>query len=137
MKKIIILNIAALLFAGSAFADATYHGWTAATKNVVFSSTDAGVAVAGWGGFITQANAARDGKIGTLSTNVGFGFNIDGTNGNAYAIITQHSQATRAFGTAFNSTRIYAQTVQTKGAGVIAPTFNTSQEFDDAKWKSL
>jgi len=138
MKKIIILNIAALLFAGAAFADVDYYAFGTAARAVEFGKNKSGVGIAGTGGIVvTKQDALLSGRIGTLSTNVGLAYNIDATSGNGYCILTQHSQATRAFGTSFDSTRVYTQVVAVKGAPVVAPTTFNSKEFDDAKWKSM
>ena len=133
MKKIIILNIAALLFAGSAFAAETWTKW-GDNKAMEFTGGKAGVGIGSYGGLVAEGDAMTAGKIGTLSTNVGLSYRINST---AYAIITQHAQATKAFGSSYDSTRIFVKTVK-KGEATAAPTDLNSKQFEVSNgWKSL
>jgi hypothetical protein len=119
MKKIIILNIAALFITSAAFAEAS--------KVVTFA--DAGKKVMASGGPVTSTSPAA---IGTLSTKVGLGWN---TGALSYAINTQHLQGTKAFGSAADSTKVYILDV-TKGTAVAVPGASDSSAFD-TDWKTM
>lgn len=110
MKKIIILNIAALFVASVSFAAGTQISFTTAGQKVV-----------GTGG------PATDASIGKLSTKVGLGWN---TGANGYAINTQHQQGTKAYGTSHDSTSIYVLDATDIGTAVAAPGASDSSAFD-------
>lgn len=113
MKKIILSGLML------AFAASNVHA--AATGNISFGDgSNAGKSIYG-----TATAAGTEGEpIGKLSTNVSLAFN---TGTEDYAIITQHKNATRAYGTASDSTSIF-QSLVAKGAETVAPTNNSVED---------
>lgn len=117
MKKIIIILALSLFGASSAFA--------ANSSEVKFA--DAGKTLHG----AASGASAASPSIGKLSTKVGCGW-LTGTTG--YAIITQHENGTKAYGTSFDSTAVYVKDV-TKGTAEAAPTKTDSSNF--TSWKTM
>jgi len=115
VKKIIMLNVAAIFMASAAFAGTAADLTSGTGKNV-----------AGTGGPATGAT------IGKLSTKVGLGWE---TAAGGYAIYTQHEQGTKAYGSAHNSTSIFMKDV-TKGTAETAPSTTGSDNFDSS-WKTM
>jgi uncharacterized protein YcnI len=100
MKKIIIANVAALFFASAAFAAANISIPTDFSKTGL--TLYAGKATG-------DAGSTNDGKavqktIGKTSTGVSVG-GITATNG--YAIVTQHKNGNKEYGSSHDSTAIY------------------------------
>ncbi len=116
MKKIIILNIAALFIASVSFAAIT----SATSHDISSTFANAGLSVKGDGGPVASTNAAN---IGKLSTKVELAWKCDP---NGYAIYTQHQQGTKAFGTSYDSTSIYTKDA-TAGTPV-GPTMTTGSD---------
>jgi len=114
MKKIIILTAISLFAASSAFAD---------TINL----TSTGLSL--WGAKTGVTAVSGTNLIGKTSTGVGIGYVTAST---GYAVVTQHKNGTKAFGSSFDSTAIYsAPVVVTSGANVGAtiPTTADSTLF--------
>jgi hypothetical protein len=121
MKKIIIASLLVVLGATSSFA--------AATSAIVFTVSATGgpgrSVIAG------KTAATTDLKpIGKLSTGVSLAFNTLTT---GYALITQHQNGVKAFGTAHDSTAITYETV-TKGALTGAPSAAGSAGVSGTGW---
>jgi hypothetical protein len=117
MRKIIIVIALSLFGASSAFA--------ATNAAVVF--TDAGKTLHG----AASGVGATSPSIGKCSTNVGVGWRT-GTTG--YAIVTQHQNGTKAYGTSFDSTAVYVKDV-TKGTAESAPSASDTSSF--SSWKTM
>ena len=119
MKKILIANFLVLLAATTSFAASSAAiVWADAGKSVVAGKTDAS----------TEAK-----PIGKLSTGVSLAFKTDTT---GYAIITQHKNGVKAFGTSNDSTAIYQETV-TKAATTGAPGTANSADFVTGSWTTM
>jgi hypothetical protein len=91
-----------------------------------------------WGGSNVYGNtvAATAGTalIGKTSTNVGLGWS---TNTGGYALETQHTSGTKAFGTASDATSIYQAPVVTVGT-VVAPTsWTTGASSFGSGWTTM
>lgn len=93
MKKILILNIAALLLASAAFAGGSVDCAFDKTGLTLYGSkTDA-----------ATAGAAQK-SIGKTSTGVGIG--ITSTSA-GYAVVSQHKSGNKAYGSSHDSTAVY------------------------------
>jgi len=93
MKKIIILNVAALLFASAAFAGGTIDlDFTKTGLTLYGAKSGAGTAGVG------------QKMIGKCSTGVGVGVI---SNANGYALWAQHKNGIKAYGSSHDSTAIY------------------------------
>jgi opacity protein-like surface antigen len=121
MKKIIILTAISLLMASSAFA--------ADVITISSNLTTTGLSV--WGAKATAASGT--GLIGKTSTGVGVGMKTAKT---GYAVVTQHKNGTKAFGSSFDSTSIYSIPVTTVGTAVTGPTSADSALFTGS-WTSM
>ena len=128
MKKIIMINVLALFACSSAFA--------LSTKSIDFTNTGLtlwaakGTNSGGTNATVTAGvPAAGTVSVGKTSTKVDAGFLVGG-GGLGYAIITQHQQGTKLFGTSYDSTSIY-QNDTTPGATThsAAPTATDSSSF--------
>lgn len=122
MKKIIIANVAALLLASTAFAG------TSISIPTDFSKTGLTLYAGKASG---DAGASNDGKavqktIGKTSTGVSVG-GITATNG--YAIVTQHKNGNKEYGSSHDSTAIYMIDAVAGTPKVTAPTQVGSGDF--------
>lgn len=122
MKKIIALSALFLMvFSSTSFAAALASGSV---------TTSDGLTV--WGGLdSTVAASATAVLIGKTSNGVYFGANYTNTQ---YAIATKHTQGTKSFGTAHDSTAIFTTEVGT-GALSAAPSASTNAAF--ASWTEM
>ena len=119
MKKIIIASLLVVMAASQSFAASTSAiVWADKAKNIVAGKT----------------SATTDLKpIGKLSTGVSMAYNVSTT---GYALITQHENGVKAFGTAHDSTAIYNLTV-VKGATTAAPTAAEAAGVTGAGWTAM
>ena len=124
MKKIIILNIAAMFVATVAFAAGQTDQTTVDISSDNFAS--AGMKVTAKGGPATNAV-----DVGKLSTKVDLGWKTDPA---GYAIYTQHQSGTKAYGTSFDSTSIYTTDV-TPGKPVTITITTGSDSF--SSWTTM
>lgn len=120
MKKILLAGLLVVFSSSMSFAAATSAIGFAADGN-------AGKTIVGG----TNADGTENAKnIGKLSTSVALGFNVAA---GGYAIITQHGQGTKAFGTSHDSTAIYSMTV-VKLATTAAPDAAAASAISGAGW---
>lgn len=126
MKKIIIMTIclafvSSLSFAGNSISMGSplTSGATGNTGKTLYGDT---------------ASASTSSPlIGKTSTGVGVGVL---TNDNGYALVTQHTKGSKAFGTAYDSTSLYSKNVATEGTPLLAvPSATTTSDF--SSWTSL
>lgn len=118
MKKIFLATIALTFMSSSVFA--------AGSLTMAFTTT--GKTLYG-----AKASASASSTvIGKTSTGVGLGLL---TNASGYAIVTQHQNGTKAFGTNFDSTSMFSVDA-TKGTVKLGvPTAITTADF--STWKTL
>ena len=123
MKKILIINLVALLFA-TADMDITTAGKQGLTLYGGKNSGDAAT---------TSANQKL---IGKASTGVGIGI-ISSTLG--YAVISQHKSGIKAYGSSHDSTAMYMCDVVAGTIKVAKPSAIGSVDFANAsnKWTSM
>jgi hypothetical protein len=127
MKKIVAL-IALLLLAasGSAYATELASGEVtppnATTGFIIYGGVDA-----------TASSGATATMIGRLSKGVDLGAMYSTTE---YAITTKHTQGTKIYGTAYNSTSMYQMDVE-KTTVVTAPGAVDSSAFSAAGWSAM
>ncbi|MDY0268933.1 hypothetical protein [Trichloromonas sp.] len=125
MKKILIISAALLLFGTSAFSANTLDMDLSSkdtTGKTVYGSSD-------------DATASTATNIGKTSTGVGVAA-LSGVNG--YALVAQHMNGTKTYGSYFDSTAIY-QTIGDVVVGTEAdtPTASDSSEFDATTWRAM
>lgn len=101
MKKIIVLTVLLLTFAGSAFA-----AGTAVTSHQVIGDGTTGLGVYG-GVDATAAALDTANPLVRMSTGVMGMVNYDSTTHTSYALITKHLSGSKYFGTANDATNIY------------------------------
>lgn len=123
MKKIAILTALALCVSTTAFA----------ATNITMASTLT-ASTTGKSVWAAKSGAASGtGLVGKSSSGVGVGMLTSAT---GYAVVTQHVNGTKAFGTSYDSTSIYSQNVTTKGVPVLTvPTAITTANF--TSWTSM
>ena len=115
MKKIFVITVLLMMVAGSAFAATT--------------TTSAGAS-------LTATDPATM-TICTASKNVRLGVNYDDANGTGYALSSYHTQGTKMYGTAFDSTQIFFQDVGANYTGFAAPSSSVSLEAFSTGWTSM
>jgi hypothetical protein len=124
MKKIIIACLLVVMAATSSF------GAQAQIAGVAINFDNAGLGV-------TPPTGAA---VGRLSASDALGWVITpdagGTYGISYALITQHKQGTRAFGTASDGTAIFWHP-ETKGTGHAIPSAGNVSSFGVASWSVM
>lgn len=127
MKKIIIANLAALLFASVAFAGAT--------ADCAFTSTGLTLYGAKANGAAATAGAAQK-MIGKTSTGVSIGI-VSSALG--YAVIAQHKSGIKAYGSSHDSTAMYMADAVAGTVFLAKPTVIGSNDFVAAatKWSSM
>jgi hypothetical protein len=125
MKKILMLAAIFALVTTSCFAaDVT----TAATGDMAFTAT--GLELHGDATSADKTTAI----IGKCSTGVGVGWV---TEDGGYALITQHENGTKAYGSSYDSTSLYSS-IATKGAVLEAsPDDITTATFVDTGWSAM
>lgn len=126
MKKIFIFVASLLVVAPSAFA----------TDNVTIGTWgDAGKELRGARASVSSSSAL----IGKTSTGVGLGMRLDATNGAGYALVTQHKNGTKAFGSSYDSTAIYTTIADgTPGAVILnVPNGTDTAYFTGTDWKAM
>ncbi len=116
MKKIIIVSLLVALSAASSFAADT------AASTTAISTASAGLTI--------KSGTAT---IGKLSTGDQLGWSTATT---GYAVVTQHINGVKAFGTAHDSTAITWMSV-TKGATVTPPGSAGVAAVSGAGWSSM
>lgn len=117
-KTMIIMLVAALTFiSSSAFAEDLATG---------------GVSTVAGGQVSATAPAALD--IANLSTNVLIGAQYSAT---GYAIDTYHTNGTKAYGTAYDSTAIYWMELGTGGTLVAPSSSDSAEAFPTSTWKEM
>lgn len=122
MKKAIFIAVCLAFVSSSAFAAA----------NIAMDLSDktkTGMTVYG----DATAATATTALIGKTSTGVGVSMH---TNSSGYALITQHMNGTKAFGSNYDSTSIASQDVTTVGT-VQQQTSAWSDTFTSAGWTAL
>lgn len=126
IKKISVITAIAMFMSSAAFA-------ANITMATTLSSANTGKAV--YGAKTGTATAASP-LIGKTSTGVGVGI-LTGASG--YAIVTQHMNGTKAFGTTFDSTAVISSDVTTKGTAFLAiPAGSTiATGFTATSWTSM
>lgn len=128
MKKISFFVAVSLFVASSAFAATSFP----------IDLTKAGKTLRG---DKTSASGTTP-LIGKTSTGVGLGYFGNAT-GTGYAIITQHKNGTKIFGSSFDSTSVFSapitpDNVGKDGGGVLTtPTAITSADFVTGTWTSM
>ncbi|MCK9173572.1 MAG: hypothetical protein M0O99_08805 [Desulfuromonas thiophila] len=130
MKKNIILSLVFLAFATSSFAEVA----GTAAQDLDLTSANTGLELRG--GDETAGADTNSALIGRASTNVAVGWQ---TSTARYALITQHSNGTKAYGSATDSTAIF-QTVGegTPGTAVTDLTASDTSDFNDAEvWSKM
>ena len=125
MKKLIILIAFSLFAASSAFASGT-----------ITISTDLSVTgLSVWGAKTGATAVSGTNLIGKTSTGVGLGMF---STANGYAVVTQHKNGTKAYGSSFDSTSIYTTNVTTVGTAITGPTTADSTLFvTGTSWTSM
>lgn len=125
MKKIILFIAASLLFATQVFAG------SGATQTLAFTNPLGGSVYGAKGG----AASATTPLIGKTSTGVAVGWN---TAGGGYAIVTQHLNGLKAFGTSFDSTSIFTAPVTAGSAiGTSLTTGSDSFTASGSAWVTM
>ncbi len=104
MRKIIIINLAALLIASTSFANQVTADLNSTGLSLYGAKT--GVTIA--------PNTAGVTLLGKTSTGVTVGANSQSAAPTGYSMQTQHKQGTKAYGTSYDSTAIFVKDV-TKG----------------------
>ena len=122
MKKIILFALVSVLSATSAFA-------------VTSAASSASVlAEVGWSVFGDSTTAtATTAKIGRLSTGVGLSFS---TSAGSYALITQHKNGVRKYGSASDSTAITWATAA-KDTVIAVPSAANATAILGAGWSVM
>lgn len=131
MKKIIIINVAALLFASLAFAGPTVDCNASAT------STSTGLTLYGGKNSGDAATAGAGQKmIGKTSTGVSIGII---TSALGYAVVSQHKQGIKAYGSSHDSTAIYMADAVAGTTFLTKPSAIGSTDFvaSGTKWSSM
>ncbi|WP_157039970.1 hypothetical protein [Pelobacter propionicus] len=126
MKKHIIFASMSLLVASSAFAGTSIT----MTSDLTSTSSKSGLTVYGDKSTATAATAAL---IGKTSTGVSVGLL---TSSLGYAVVTQHKNGTKAFGSSYDSTSVFSSTVTEGTALLTVPTAITSADFTGT-WTSM
>lgn len=126
MKMNIAIIVGSLLIATSAFAGTSIT----MSSDLTATGSKSGLSVYG---DKTDATAATSALIGKTSTGVSVGL-LTGAGG--YAVITQHKNGTKAFGSSFDSTSIFSSNVTTGAALLAVPTEATSKDFTGT-WSSM
>ena len=129
MKKILFLVAIFAFIAPNCFAADVA---SSDTGTMVFTATGLEVHAAATGGTASKDTAL----IGKCSTGVGVGWK---TNVNGYALVTQHKNGTKAYGTSYDSTSIYT-TVSDGTPGTVilgVPTTTLSTDFIGTNWKAM
>jgi len=125
MKKIFTLLTLLLGVVSSAFGGVT---------GTLAPSTKAGLTVYG---AKTGTAGTTSPMIGKSSTGVGVGWFVN-AGGTGYAVITQHKNGTKEFGSSYDSTSIYSCPVVTVGTPVLdVPGGITSADFIAGTWSSM
>ena len=125
MKKIIILTAISLFAATSAFA-----GSAATIPAPTLASDTLGLSV--WASTTVGGAASGTNLIGKTSTGVGVQMSTAAT---GYAVVTQHKNGTKAFGTSFDSTSLFTIPVTAGTFVTVTLTTNTSAGF--SAWTSM
>lgn len=123
MKKIAIFTALTLCVTATAFA----------ADNITMGSplTSANTGKSVWAA--KSGAASGSGLLGKSSSGVGVGMLTSAT---GYAILTQHVNGLKAYGSSYDSTSIYSKDVTTKGTPVLdVPGYITTQDF--ASWTSM
>ncbi len=127
MKKIVIITVLALVVASSAF------GATTQAIDLATAGKQGATLYGAKSGTATTASPL----IGKSSTGVGVGFFLNAT-GTGYAILTQHKNGTKEFGSSYDSTSVYSCPVVTVGTAVLGtPTAITTADFIAGTWTSM
>lgn len=122
MKKIIVMTACMLFMSSMAFAA------TSITMDLTDNSTTGKTVYAD----DTTASASTE-VIGKTSTGVGVGLL---TNSNGYSMVTQHIKGSKAFGTSYDSTSIFSETVTTEGSPLKdVPSDTTTADF--TSWEEM
>jgi hypothetical protein len=130
MKKITIFVAISLFAASSAFAS----GDISMDSNLV-TSTKTGLSVYAAKTGVTAATGVN--LIGKTSTGVGVGIKSTTV---GYAVVTQHKNGTKAFGSSFDSTSIYSAPVSTVGTSfLVIPGTADSADFvaSGSAWSTM
>jgi len=126
MKKLLIITALIMFVSSSAFAA------SGATQSVTL--TDKTTTGKSLYGDPTSATASAA-LIGKTSTGVGLGVRTSTT---GYALVTQHLNGTKVYGTSYDSTSMFAKTVTTVGSVELAlPTDINTTSFVATGWSTL
>ncbi|MEI6702160.1 MAG: hypothetical protein WCL71_01330 [Deltaproteobacteria bacterium] len=127
MRSILMLIALSLFVSSTVFAAA---GTSQTMDTDLTASTKLGKSLYG----DKTAAAATTALIGKTSTGVGVGVL---TSAAGYAIVVQHLNGTKAFGTSFDSTSMFSIEA-TKGAAKLAvPTAVTTADFTATGWSAM
>ena len=127
MKKILIITVLSLVVASSAFGATTLK----------IDLATAGLQGATLYGAKTGTAATTSPLIGKTSSGVGLGAFVN-AQGTGYAIITQHKNGTKEFGSSFDSTSIFSTPVTIVGTAELAqPSGITTADFTALNWTSM
>ncbi len=121
MKKIIIITTLLLFAASTSFAGVSISMPGTLTK-----------ALTGKTVYGAASGTATTGSplIGKTSTGVGIGLLCTAT-GTGYSMVTQHTSGTKAYGTTYDGTSIYAKDVANVGTPLLlVPSVITTAAFD-------
>jgi hypothetical protein len=128
LKKISIMTAVTLLMSSFAFA----AGSSSPTLDMSLVAGSSGLSLYGAKG----AASATSPLIGKNSTGVGVGVT---TGAQGYALITQHINGTKAFGSTFDSTAMVSADVTTKGTPLMVKpaTSDIATAFSTGSWTSM
>jgi hypothetical protein len=133
MKKILIINAAILLLATAAYAGDN----VTMTSDLASTSSKSGLTLYGGKNSGDAANTgdAAQKLIGKTSTGVSVGIKSSSL---GYAIVTQHKQGIKAYGTSHDATAVYMVDAVKGTAYLAVPTAIGSDNFvTDTKWSSM
>lgn len=125
MRKLLVANLAILLFASSAFAAGSFDMDFSKTGLTVYGSkTDAATA------------GANQKTIGKTSTGVGVGI-ISTAQG--YAVVTQHKSGNKAYGSSHDSTAVFMNDAKQGEAKLAKPSQIGSGDFvaSGSSWTTM
>jgi len=125
MKKILFISFF-LLFVGSVSSV-----MAATSISMSFASGKTGLSLYGDD---TTASSTTE-LIGKSSTGVGVGCFLNGTEGDGYALLTQHKNGSKVYGTSYDSTSIYSEDATVGTVKLAVPTATDTTDF--VSWKEL
>lgn len=127
MKTMLMIIALSMLAASTAFATA---GTSQTMDSTLTGSNKLGKSLYG----DKTAATASTALIGKTSTGVGVGILTSST---GYAVVTQHQNGTKAFGTSYDSTSMFSIEATKGTAKLTVPTATSSADFTGAGWSSM